>query len=64
MNFPLGDWQFWVVSIIALAGLFVVLKPLWPSRDRTSCGGCNAKSPAKNSRRVRLTLGRTDPPGK
>ena len=39
MNFPIGDWQFWVVSIIALAGLFVVLKPLWPSRDRSSCGG-------------------------
>ena len=38
MHFPIGDWQFWVVSFIALAGLLFILKPLWPSRDRS--GGC------------------------
>ena len=44
MSFPIGDWQFWIVSLIALAGLALVLKPLWPfgARSGDGCSGCDS----------------------
>lgn len=30
-NLPLDDWQFWVVSVIALAALVVVLRMVVPA---------------------------------
>ena len=62
MSFPIHDWQFWVVSGIALIGILIVLRPFWPKRDRsTGCGGCPTQGTKHKPRRVRLTLGRTDP---
>lgn len=64
MQFPIGDWQFWVVSIIALGGLLVILKPLFPGRDRSNCTGCKPPGGGRDNRRVRLTMGKTDQPEK
>ena len=44
---PLGDWQFYVVTIIAIAALVVVTRPFWPRRR-------------KRSKRVDLTIGRKE----
>lgn len=58
---PLGDWQFWVVTIIGLVGLWLVIKPLLPSRNKADdgCTHCASGSAAKKkSRRVALTVER------
>ena len=41
---PVGDWQFWVVTLLALAGLIFVVRLVLPGKR---------KSPA---RRVKLTI--------
>ena len=43
---PFGDWQFWLVTLVALAGLAFVVRPFLP-RKRKSSG-----------RRVSLTIER------
>jgi hypothetical protein len=57
---PISDWQFWVVTIIGLVGLWLVIKPLLPKRGGsdgcTHCGSGNAAK--KKSRRVALTVER------
>jgi hypothetical protein len=40
---PVGDWQFWAASVIALVGLWLVLRPLLPRRGAkkgAACPGC------------------------
>jgi hypothetical protein len=32
---PLGDWQFWVVTVVALAGLWLVIRTVAPRRKGT-----------------------------
>ena len=32
---PYGDWQFWIVTLIMLAALWWVIKPLLPQRKPT-----------------------------
>jgi hypothetical protein len=55
-SIPLGDWQFWVVSLIALAGVAVVARPLLASKSPSPpCGGC-AKSSAAKPRHATLTI--------
>lgn len=34
MSFPVSDWQFWVVSAIALVAAFVVIRTLVPRRKK------------------------------
>lgn len=29
---PVGDWQFWVVTLIAVVGVFVLLRVVKPKR--------------------------------
>ena len=41
---PVGDWQFWVVSVLALAALVAVVRmvvppSLWPRRFRRKSKG-------------------------
>ncbi|MFM9144872.1 MAG: hypothetical protein ACKORL_05790 [Phycisphaerales bacterium] len=48
---PIGDWQFWIASLGALAALWLLVKPLLGAR------GGDAGAPA---RRTTLTIGRTD----
>ena len=48
---PIGDWQFWIASIGALAALWLLVKPLLGSRG----GDAGAQA-----RRTTLTIGRTD----
>ena len=40
---PVGDWQFWVVTLLALAGLLFVVRLVLPKRK-------------SSSRRVKLTI--------
>jgi len=52
---PLGDWQFWIVSLAALAALWFILRPLLPKRrpgTRTSLTVKGAE-PSQRSRRER-----------
>lgn len=39
---PLHDWQFWITTLAALAGLFALVRPFFASSDpdRPACGGC------------------------
>lgn len=63
---PLHDWQFWLVSFLALIGLWLVLKPLLAARgsskSTTSCANCSAgnatSSASLRPRRVTLTIER------
>jgi hypothetical protein len=44
---PLGDWQFWLVTALAVTAAWLVIRPLLPQRR-------------KRGTRVDLTVGRTD----
>ena len=38
---PIDDWQFWIVSLLALVALGFVAKPLLPLKSRkVRCGCC------------------------
>lgn len=38
---PLDDWQFWVVTLVALGGLALVVRPLLPKKGAAPrCGSC------------------------
>jgi len=53
---PTGEWQFWVVSAIALAAGLLILRPLLASRrSSTPCGGC-PKHEAARPRATSLTI--------
>ncbi|MGA1018609.1 MAG: hypothetical protein ACO3YY_11580 [Phycisphaerales bacterium] len=59
---PVGDWQFWVVTAIALTGAVLVVRPLLPSRSSTpppcgGCGGASRRSPSGASVKATLTIG-------
>ncbi len=34
MSFPVGDWQFWMVTALALGAAFVVIRTLVPRRRK------------------------------
>ena len=46
---PLGDWQFWVVTAVCVAGAVVLLRVLRP------------RSRGRRERRVKLTIERRPP---
>ncbi len=52
---PLGDWQFWIVSVLGLAGLAFVLKMFLPRKRRGACSGCGT-GPIARRRAGRTTL--------
>jgi len=38
---PYDDWQFWVVTLLAVGGLALVIRPLLPRRKgNVGCGTC------------------------
>ncbi len=42
MIFPWHDWQFWVVTGMAIVGLAVLVRPfVRPLRGRPGCPGCD-----------------------
>ncbi|MCI0365893.1 MAG: hypothetical protein L0Y44_00045 [Phycisphaerales bacterium] len=61
---PIRDWQFWLVSLLALYGLWLLARPLLPFRraksDDAACPSCSSGSatPRKTQHRVALTIGR------
>lgn len=44
--FPVGDWQFYIVTLVAIGALFLVVRPFWPRRKKPGCGGCGITAPA------------------
>jgi hypothetical protein len=62
---PIDDWQFWVVSLLALAAAFAVLRTVLPrkKRDSAACRGCptaeggDGSGAGSKPRRVELTIG-------
>ena len=40
MIFPWTDWQFWLVSGIALWCAWLVVRQLLPRSDSSACGAC------------------------
>ncbi len=34
MSLPLGDWQFWVVTVAAIVALALITRSLWPKRRK------------------------------
>lgn len=57
---PWNDWQFWVVTVLALGGLVLVLRPLLPSRSSNGrCGTCPSGTKSKDpsvGKRTTLTV--------
>ena len=41
MSFPLDDWQFWVVTLVAVASVLPIVRVLVPKASRDdACPGC------------------------
>ena len=57
---PVSDWQFWVVSLLGLVGLYFLVRPFLPGKTKGgSCPNCASGTAAqKKSRRVALTVDR------
>jgi membrane protein implicated in regulation of membrane protease activity len=59
---PVDDWQFWVVSALALGAAALVVRPLLPKRGGKpdACPGCpsgDAAAKPPREKRVELTVG-------
>lgn len=50
MALPWSDWQFYVVTSVALAGLVLLLRPLLPARRGGACRGCRSVRPEEQRR--------------
>lgn len=52
MGLPLDDWQFWIVTAIAVLGCWLVLKPLFAraGRPETGCANCTFGAASVNQR--------------
>ncbi|MCP4837491.1 MAG: hypothetical protein GY895_22320 [Phycisphaera sp.] len=54
---PWTDWQFWVVTMFALGGLAVVIRPLIPGRNSNGrCGTCPTSTDPSVGKRTTLTI--------
>jgi hypothetical protein len=53
---PWGDWQFWVVTMFAGWGLWIVVRPFLPKRSRDGCPNCASGAAAQRPKRVRLRI--------
>jgi hypothetical protein len=57
---PWTDWQFWLVTMLALGGLWILLRPFIPLKKRAdagaSCPHCASGSASSKPRRVALTV--------
>ncbi len=58
---PIGDWQFWIVTLLGLAGAWFIIKPFLPGKSKSgSCPSCasGTASKKKKGQRVGLTIER------
>lgn len=58
---PIGDWQFWVVTLVAAVGLWKIVRMLWPKKRTSGCSHCasgSAASVKKRPTKVSLTVDR------
>jgi hypothetical protein len=58
-NLPIHDWQFWAATMLAVAALTLLVKPLFPRKKSTksSCPGCpTGEAAAKNARPKHVDL--------
>ena len=46
MTLPWHDWQFWVVTALALGALAVLVRQVMPRSEGPACGGCASGSAA------------------
>ena len=54
---PWTDWQFWIVTVFALGGLFVVIRPLIPGRNPSGgCRTCPTSADPAVGKRTTLTI--------
>ncbi len=58
---PWRDPQFWIVTMLALAGLWILARPFLPRKAPAdgsipSCPGCASGSATSKPRRVALTI--------
>ncbi|MDC0429098.1 hypothetical protein OAL71_00825 [Phycisphaerales bacterium] len=54
---PIDDWQFWLVSLLALLALGFVAKPLFPMKSRQArCGGCPSNKSDDDAQKKRASL--------
>jgi len=57
LGIPLGDWQFYAVSLATAWGLWALIRPFLPARDKIGgCPGCGPGKAKKRSPRSRLTV--------
>ena len=64
MSFPVGDWQFWIATGIAVTCAWAILKPLLPSRRKPpACPGCPSSGSRSDpaERKATLTIGGVRP---
>ncbi|MBX3355039.1 MAG: hypothetical protein KF724_05005 [Phycisphaeraceae bacterium] len=49
-SLPVGDWQFWLVTLLAIGAAIAIVRPLLPSRGRkATCPGCSADAPKRTT---------------
>jgi NhaP-type Na+/H+ or K+/H+ antiporter len=54
---PIDDWQFWIVTILALTAVVLVIRPLIPYKSAAPrCGSCPSADPDGSHSRTRATL--------
>lgn len=57
---PVGNWQFWIVTIAGLYALWMIIKPFLPRRNKqtgcTHCASGAASSRKKRGAKVSLTV--------
>jgi len=53
---PFDDWQFYVVTAAGLWGVWAVVRPFIPDRNRPGCPGCDTGTSRSRSKRTRLTI--------
>jgi len=55
---PWRDWEFWIVTTLAVVGVIVLLRPFIPRRKGSdaSCPNCATGSASAKPRRATLTI--------
>jgi len=62
MNIPYDNWQFWVVTVIALWAGYTVIRPFLSrpgnkQEDTPACPHCSSgKAASKKAKKTRLTV--------
>lgn len=57
MTIPWSDWQFWTASLLAVFALLFIVRPLLPSKRKSSkCPTCTAPQAKSGAVRTELTV--------